>query len=708
MQHGRKLVILLSVALLLGCQDSEVLPEATPFPPATPSSEADTRPAESRIRVDLDVDTDRDGVVTDASDEAGEERWSEERGALFMANFDDDDLDGVIDAIDSNRAGEPVDEDRTINGPQDAEDITPLVVRLGATGPSRLRVLLSTPELDQVRAVHLFPGNTAGLETVWGGPLEEAAEIDITPWVRFGASTTLGLEGLFFRYTRPGAYGVFPEGYDGFLDLELRVVNDAGEELGSDAVRLKVAPLILLPNTQPTEEVWALSYNRPDDPSTSFEDESAYNGVLSEALSGSERLRVYTEGGDQWTQDHVEFGYTHAPGRPKTNVALVLPRRSPVTWPRDHLLGHDNALLSFRNTVKLDAGSGVGDYGGNIEVMPPTSAWPLGRTMVGSSISPQLLQFLQDQEVQPILEVDVTWLASEHVDDVVGFLPTADGWSGITADPSLAMALLDDQPDDAVLFAVGGAVSGRGLAAGDDGVTLESPAGAGGGLGWPEARYLRIYAGTGAGQVAEIAPGDGGRFTVTWVWQTSESLYYLPGHPDAQEQCVYECTENFRVPSGETWLVRPDASSRWVAVEETLFWRDERNRPVPAVITAGEVRNDPHLRTLNRKAATRVKALQDAIGDAAGMPVSFVSVPVAFMGIFPTENLLDGNAVALTSNLATSSLPAASSTSLRPRGPRAAAGRTSSRRRRGAGCRATRRCSSTCGTTIACWGKCTV
>ena len=611
------------------------------------------RPSIEDLRVDLDVDTDRDGVVNDERDEAGEERWSRDRGALFLANFDDDDLDGVIDAIDFNRAGEPISEDGTINGPRDAEDITPLVIRLGTPDTSHLRVLLSSPNLDHVKAIHLFPGNGPGQEKLWGGPLETATEIDVTPWVSFGGSTTLGLEGLFFRYTRPGAYGVFAAGYDGFLDLELRVVNGLGEELGRDAVRLKVAPLILLPNTQPTEDVWALSYNRPDDPSTSFEDESAYNGVLQEALRDSDRLRVYTEGGDQWTQDHVEFGYTHAPGRPKTNVALVLPRRSPVTWPRDHLLGRNNALLPFRNTVKLDPGSGIGDYGGNIEVMPPTSSWPLGRIVVGNSISRRLLQFLQDQEVQSVLQLDVTWLASEHVDDLVGFLPTDDGWSGITADPSLAMHLLDGQPDDSVLFALGRAASGRVLSTTDDNVlTLESPADDRGDLPLSAARYLRIYSGTGKGQVAEIAPVDGSRFSIAWVWQTPEVLYYLPGHPDAQEQCVWECSDRSRVPSGETWLIRPDTSSRYVVVEDTLFWRDERNRPVPAVITVGEVRDDPHLRALNRKVAARVEALKEVIGDAAGTPVSFVPVPVAFMGIFPTENLLDGNTVALTPNLA--------------------------------------------------------
>ena len=163
---------------------------------------------------------------------------------------------------------------------------------------------------------------------------------------------------------------------------------------------------------------------------------------------------------------------------------------------------------------------------------------------------------------------------------------------------------------------------------------------------------LDVYSGAGKGQVAEIAPLTGGRFTVTRVWQTPEALHYLPGHPNGGEQCVWECSDDPLVPSGDTWFVTPDASSKYVAVGNTLFWRDERNRPVPAVVTVGEVLDDPRLRALNGKAAGSVEAMQRAIEDAAGVPVSFVPVPVAFMGIFPTENLVQGNAVALTPNLA--------------------------------------------------------
>ena len=340
---------------------------------------------------------------------------------------------------------------------------------------------------------------------MWGGPLETASEIDVTPWVGFGSATTFGVEGLFFRYTQPDAYGVYEEGYDGLLDLRLAVVNEQGEELGHDTVRLKVAPLLLLPSTQPAEELWMLSYDRPDDPATALEDESAYNGVFEGTLEDSGLLRVYSGGGDRWSQDHVEFGYTHAPGRPRTLVTLIMPRKSRVAWPREHLLGRDRALMQFRDTVKLDPGSGVGDFGGNVDVLPPTDAWPVGRIVVGDSVSEKLLRFLQDQEVQAPTTLEVGWLASEHIDDLVGFLPTGDEWSVIAADPALALRILDELPSEAVLFTSGEVSTGR-LVPGADGtsVTLERSRGQAADGVSTGARYLRVYAGTGKGQVAQV------------------------------------------------------------------------------------------------------------------------------------------------------------------------------------------------------------
>ena len=51
---------------------------------------------EGSVVAGLLVDTNRDGQV-DASDEAGEEVWTQASGAVFGPNQDDDDEDGVRD-----------------------------------------------------------------------------------------------------------------------------------------------------------------------------------------------------------------------------------------------------------------------------------------------------------------------------------------------------------------------------------------------------------------------------------------------------------------------------------------------------------------------------------------------------------------------------------------------------------------------------------
>ena len=93
----------------------------------------------SAVRVDLDVDTDRDGVVDDHLDEAGEDAWTSQRGAIFMVNLDNDGgRDGRPDALDFDVRGAPESEDFTINGPRDALDLTELVVRVEGVGAGHI------------------------------------------------------------------------------------------------------------------------------------------------------------------------------------------------------------------------------------------------------------------------------------------------------------------------------------------------------------------------------------------------------------------------------------------------------------------------------------------------------------------------------------------------------------------------------------------
>ena len=93
-------------------------------------------------------------------------------------------------------------------------------------------------------------------------------------------------------------------------------------------------------------------------------------------------MNSYYTGGDQWTQDHIEIGYTHAPGKPKTHIVLRLPRSKLTTekieddtptWPKSNLIGPNIGLFRFEN-FQIHDGLNAGDFGGNIEVIPPTKS----------------------------------------------------------------------------------------------------------------------------------------------------------------------------------------------------------------------------------------------------------------------------------------------------------------------------------------------
>ncbi len=634
---------LLAALALASCHMSQMIEE----PPLTPLDP-------SAVRVDLDVDTDRDGVVDDDLDEAGEDAWTPGRGAMFMVNLDNDDAsrDGRPDAIDFDVRGAPVSEDFVIDGERDALDMTELVVRIEGVEADQIEsVVLSVPSLDHVKAVHLFDAIEAGRESFWGGPNERSLSTDLADRLAAGGETTLGIEGLFFRYTEPMAYGgTFEQGYLGELELELTVTGVGGVPLGSDRVLLRVAPLVLLPNTQDAVEMWGKDSSLAD-----------FRPFIQDTVA----LHTYHTGGDQWTQDHVEIGFTHAPGRPKTHVVLQLPRARLTTdgteddtpeWPRERLLGPHVGLFRFWN-FHIDDGPSAGDLGGNIELMPPTPRWPLGRIVVGNTMSPKLLRFLDDQGLQAPFQIGVDWLRVGHVDEALAIVPGEEGWSLVVADPAQARALLEPLAPDTVFFARGRAASGLELTASpggsdsqlvdSDGTDFRRPE-------WDSMTYVRIYEGTGAGQVAKIASRGKGMLTVDKVWQTPTRAADtgFSGFRDSAANSVTGLIDGISAAPRGRWFEAPDETSRYVIVEDTLFWLDAVGREVPAVISVHEVRNDSLMWALNEEAGSRLDRIAARVSEAGGEGVNVVRVPDFFMGSFVPDTGVIEDAFAFAPALA--------------------------------------------------------
>ena len=618
-------VLLLAALALASCHMSQMIEE----PPLAPVDL-------SAVRVDLDVDTDRDGVVDDSLDEAGEDAWTSERGAMFMVNLDNDDgsRDGRPDAIDFDVRGAPVNEDFTIDGSRDALDMTELVVRIEGVEPGHVEsAVLRVPSLDHVKGVHLFDAIEPGRKSFWGGPGERSVSADLEGRLANTGETTLGVEGLFFRYTEPMAYGgTFEQGYLGELELELTVTGVGGVPLGSDRVLLRVAPFVVLPNTQDAVEMWGRDSSLAD-----------FRPFIQDTVA----LNTYHTGGDQWTQDHVEIGFTHAPGRPKTHMVLQLPRARLTTdgteddtpeWPRERLLGPDVGLFRFWN-FHIDDGPSAGDLGGNIELMPPTARWPLGRVLVGDTISPKLLRFLDDQGLQAPFQIGVEWLRVGHVDEVLAFVPGTDGWTLVVADPAQARALLEPLAPDAVFFARGDTASGLDLKASAGGTGTELLDSAGTDYRrpeWDSMEYVRIYDGTGAGQVARIASRGKGVLTVDKVWQTPTRAADMGfrGFRESAADSVSGLIDGINAPPQSRWFEVPDETSRYVLAEDTLFWLDAVGREAPALISVHEVRSDSLMWALNEEAASRLDEIVSRVSQAAGEEVNVVRVPDFFMGSF--------------------------------------------------------------------------
>lgn len=555
--------------------------------------------------VDLDVDTNRDAIIDDA-DELLEDAWSSTRGALFMVNYDDDDGDGRSDSLEMDEGnGEPINVDDRINGAADVDDLTLLKVHIPAALAVQSVVLKS---LDgDMTAIHLFTSLADGARAVWGGPSETASQVDLTSAVGNG-DTTLGLEGLFFRWTQPGAYGgTFPNGFDGIVELRLEVTLADGT-VATDDVVLKVAPFVMLPNTQDALQV--------------------FENVAGRMIPGSTGY----SGGERWTQDHVEIGYTHVPGKDPMTVVFRLPyERLPgdqlPTWPQDLVLGPDKATF----LLEYAFGGGSGDYGGNIETMPPTPSWPLGRIIAGNTISDELYGFLADQEVQspfPKQTVNTNWLAVGHIDEILGFI--GDGQGGFVvnyADPARARDILTSPEhgfsDDAVFFAPGQTSANDNLQvtyAWPDAVEADVLA-----ADHEYAQFMRIYDGAGAGQVAEISSVEDGIIFIERVWRpvTPQMIASALGDSGDLASWLVDCDDpcgDYVAVSSRTWFSSPDETSRFVLFEDTKWWyptaamfdtswlSDDAVRGIPAAITVKEVLESEDLSAVNAVAHQHIQA----------------------------------------------------------------------------------------------------
>ncbi len=423
------------------------------------------------LKVDLDVDADRDGTVEADRDDTREEEWergADKRGAVVLPNSDEDQAGAARDDKPDNWPGGDLDgdgfdddPDSVVNGNADVADIGELWAhKLGPrTLPDDLRIVLRVekvtgenayfaPTVPNRRVRIFLPTRKVGNDLA----IQDGDKELIGPGNPSDASVGAGTSRVtFLKNPAPGkpeerSYDIFKgtgivkfgiEGIEfGAPVTAILEVFLGGNLICKDEVQLRVSPFIAFSHKQNIDAAA---------PAVFVEDRGGGNAELRTKLGASYGARLdVTTTGDPWQQDGYEIGYAQAPyGR--MHVILGLPRGRRWggllnTWVRDTLMRDGIGLIArFYNNPAW----GDQDDGGNMEVQPRDK---FGIIVFGKGpsdeINSDIVEFLRAQEVQRVVDdIDLTWMALGHIDEVVSFASSASQRARV-ASPEAAWALL--------------------------------------------------------------------------------------------------------------------------------------------------------------------------------------------------------------------------------------------------------------------------
>lgn len=414
---------------------------------------------------ELRADVDRDGMVTPA-DERGEDSWSARRGAIFLANVDDDERRCVVDPAELEEAGPAVDQklaacndsgDERINGPRDRADLAPLEIPAtrGLSGAATGRLAISPA--SKARIFELG-GAAPGL----GRPAATLTADQLRRGVR------LGLEGRDVLRDRTQ--------WDGTITVTLTIIDHG--RTATDVVKLRVAPLMLQNDLQRAQTVLAGKPNQgvgwpgeaPYPPGVPGEFD-AFARTLGKATRSSGAKLQYVQGTpggwkDMWLQDTFEPATASMPAPGGAHTMRVLIRSGnvwdfgtpdePLPTPRPagrllfrDLRGPDVGIVQELSPTASPNADDLLNMGGNIESLPPYAGYPHGRVLYGAGErkpDPGFLELVTGQGFQDPVRVDTSWLAIGHADETTHVVraDNARGWTLAVADPRLAEKLLRD------------------------------------------------------------------------------------------------------------------------------------------------------------------------------------------------------------------------------------------------------------------------
>ncbi len=372
-------------------------------------------PQAQALELEILADTNRDGVV-DTADRDGKTQWSEDRGAILLANIGDT----------ARRCPKPAQTDLSDDELEACNDAQGEAARAPEYfAPVRLMPIADLPQAASGRIAAVG----AGAEKIRvfvkrGASWDYLAPSDRLSAADLSAGLQLGVDAR--DVVRDAAM------WDGGVTLEVSV--DDGGQTHSDQVAMRVAPVLLHNHTQKATRIFAPESGRSKAHQQFITDLSA---TLSEIGFAEPVEIIHTF--DNWAQDFVEFGYMAMPATGGGQKVIRVAIRSPQPT-----RSAGRALFDLR-------GPGVGvvqiggdnyhqaDSFGNLETVPPYEAngrrYPAGRVIYGDAgdgLAPHhdMVTFFEAQEAQDPILLDTSWLAIAHVDEFVQFLPAdnARGW----------------------------------------------------------------------------------------------------------------------------------------------------------------------------------------------------------------------------------------------------------------------------------------
>lgn len=279
------------------------------------------------------------------------------------------------------------------------------------------------------------------------------------------------------------------------------------------------------------------------------------------------------------------------------------------------------------------------DMGGAVMASPPVPGFPQGRILVARDAQEPIKAFFRQQQKQvgaagELIELDTAWLKIGHVDELVGFVPYGTGgcFRLIYPDPDMGLQLLRRAPPERALFWTAGAAEQAGAVRRAGNRWIET---AGSPVRSNHWRFVRVWAGKGAGQVAHVAGVQSGRVIVDEVWNTAAGTAGLTNTWLAGDGLA-RAVEG-RCESMPVWFEWPDETSRYLLVTGAQMWEDAGGEAFPAVVSAGELVADPHFVALNERAGARIRQSVANTLTALGLPAEYALPVPALFAACPAE-----------------------------------------------------------------------